>query len=288
MPAINRTVLMSDADNFSVKELNPYSDEAIQPNSKTARQEHDKVKVAIEQAGIKVIQVPSPKDCQDGVYTANWAFCLNGTAVMAHLPNIRQKEEAYAAQVLRRRGLRIVEPPEGVRYSGQGDTLLCGDTLFLGSRYRTDLSMFGFLKKEFPDRHIVNIQTVPQLDSKGKKVVNGVSGWPDSFFYDIDLAMGILKPGLIAWCPEAFLPESRKKIEALKDIDKIEIDVKEAMEGFACNFISTGHTVVMGANAPKLQAAIESKGLTTITVDTPELNKGGGFIRCVALTLDNQ
>ncbi|QQS18999.1 hypothetical protein IPL68_03020 [Candidatus Saccharibacteria bacterium] len=61
----------------------------------------------------------------------------------------------------------------------------------------------------------------------------------------------------------------------------------EAKEAFACNLVSTGHTVVMSASAPQLQAAIESYGLQTITLAMPELAKGGGFIRCTTLTLDN-
>jgi N-dimethylarginine dimethylaminohydrolase len=70
-------------------------------------------------------------------------------------------------------------------------------------------------------------------------------------------------------------------------IEKIEVTLEEAMEAFACNLLSTGETVVMGSNAPQLKAAIEAQGLTVITVELEELAKGGGFIRCTTLTLDN-
>jgi N-dimethylarginine dimethylaminohydrolase len=43
----------------------------------------------------------------------------------------------------------------------------------------------------------------------------------------------------------------------------------------------------MSAHAPELQAAIESRGLRTITPQITELLKGGGYIRCTTLTLDN-
>ena len=128
---------------------------------------------------------------------------------------------------------------------------------------------------------------MPELDSNGQPVINAVTGWPDSFFYDIDLALSIITPDLIAWCPEAFTPASQVKIRSLDQVEKIEVSYEEATEGFACNLVSTGETVIMSDRAPELQAAIESYGLRTITPKISELAKGGGYIRCTTLTLDN-
>jgi N-dimethylarginine dimethylaminohydrolase len=129
------------------------------------------------------------------------------------------------------------------------------------------------------------------LDGNDTPVINKFSGWPDSFFYDIDLAISILKApadgqkGLIAWCPEALTAESQTIMRALTDIDKIEVSLDEAKNAFACNMVSTGETVVMSAHAPLLKADIEAHGLKTITPDITELAKGGGYIRCTTLTL---
>jgi N-dimethylarginine dimethylaminohydrolase len=288
-PIINRTVLMTDADNFSVKELNLYSHEEIQPNRELARVEHEMVKRALIDAGITVVQVSSPEDCQDSIYTANWAFVSGNIAIASRLPNVRQGEQSYARKVLQDLGKKVLVP-KWQRYSGQGDTLVCGDRLFLGSGYRSDKEMQKFLADTYkfhrqPAYDIIPVQTIPATID-GKPVRNKVSHWPDSKFYDIDLAMGIVDQETIAWCPEAFLPESQDRIAAL-DVRQIIVDKKEAEEAFACNFISTGHEVVMGTGAPKLQSAIETQGLKTTTLDINELIKGGGFIRCIALTLDN-
>jgi N-dimethylarginine dimethylaminohydrolase len=132
---------------------------------------------------------------------------------------------------------------------------------------------------------LVQLHTVPELDANGEPVLNQSSGWPDSFFYDIDLALSVLRDDLIAYCPEAFDQESRLKIEALP-MKKIQVSLEEAQQGFACNLLSTGETVIMSAHAPKLQSVIEKHGLKTILIDAPELKKGGGYIRCVSLTLD--
>lgn len=291
-PIINRRVLMTDANNFSVKELNLYSHEEIQPNPELARAEHEMVKRALQNAGIEVVQVPSPEGCQDGIYTANWAYCgPNNIAVMSRLPNVRQGEQNYAREKLRQLGKTILVP-KWQRYSGQGDTLVCGDRLFLGSGYRSDKEMQKFMADTFKFNReskydIVPIQTIPAVDEDGLPIRNKVSNWPDSKFYDIDLAMGIVDQDTIAWCPEAFMPESQDRIAAL-DVKQIIVDKQEAEEAFACNFVSTGRRVVMGTGAPKLQAAIEEHGLKTDTLEIHELIKGGGFIRCIALTLYNE
>jgi N-dimethylarginine dimethylaminohydrolase len=287
---INKTVLMSAADYFNDKQaINAYMDAKISIDTAQAAQEHHNIQTALESAGVKVIKVKPPKDCQDGIYTANWALVRGNKAVLANLPNARKDEEAYAEKVLKKLDKKIIHVPDGLRFSGQGDALPCGKYLLTGSGYRTDAEVHQFIANQL-GYEVVTLKAVPKRSffGLGKPIINQYSGWPDSFFYDIDLAIAVLRNDLIAWCPDAFLPESRSKIRALKDVDKIEVSYKEATKGFACNLVSTGETVIMSSNAPKLKAAIEAKGLETITIDATELVKGGGYIRCTTLTLDNE
>lgn len=283
-PIINRTVLMSGAAFFSVQELNPYSDASNQPDQQRAAQEFEAVRTALAQAGVQVIKVDEPQDCQDGIFTANWGLCRGDNVILSSLPPQRQAEVAWAERYLRDLGKKIIRPP--YRFSGQGDSLPCGNLLFAGSGYRTDPRMHQFIADTL-GYEVISLQTVPDLDQNGKPVINHVTGWPDSFFYDIDLALSVLSPNLIAWCPEAFTLKSQEKIRALS-IDKIEVSLEEAKEHFACNLVSTGETVIMSASAPQLKAAVEAKGLKTITPEIRELAKGGGYIRCTTLTLDNE
>lgn len=276
---------MSGADYFDDGfAINAYMDDQVAVDVEQAKAEHDEIRHALQQAGVEVIQVAPPRGCQDGVYTANWGLCRGDTVVMSELPNKRQAEQPYAADVLSKLGKRLVYVPNGLKFSGQGDALPCGSYLFAGTGYRTDAAVHDFLAKEF-GLQVISLQTIPSLDANGKPVINAVTGWPDSLFYDLDLAISVLKPDLIAWCPKAFTPESQAKIRALTDLDKIEVDYDEAAN-FACNLVSTGETVIMGSDVPKLQSAIEAKGLKTITPTIVELAKGGGYIRCTTLTLD--
>jgi len=289
---INTTVLMSGVDYFDDGQaINPFMTQEEPINLEKAKKEHDGIRAALESAGVTVIKVDPPKDCQDGVYTANWALVRGDKAVLAALPNARQAETPYAAEVLARQGKTVIRLPEGLKASGQGDALPCGDLLFCGSQYRSDVEAQQFIADTLGYRRI-QLQTVPLLDGDGNPAINAVSGLPDSFYYDIDLAISIIRfpvdgqKGLIAWCPEAFTPESRAILNALDEIDKIEVSEVEAREGFACNLVSTGETVIMNTGGVQLAKDLETWGLRTILLDNPELGKGGGSIRCTTLTFN--
>ena len=280
---LNKTLLMSGADFFaSDSPINPYyGKEAI--NLSAAITEHNTILSAFESAGINIVQVLPPEHCQDGIYTANWALCYGDKAILARLPNARVAEEPYARSVLEKLGKTVLTVPGDYKYSGQGDSLICGKYLFAGSGYRSDPEAQQFAADTF-DLELIQLHTVPVLDAEGNPLINASSGWPDSLFYDLDLAISVLREDLIGYCPEAFDETSRRKIEALP-INKITVSYEEATKGFACNLVSTGDTVIMSAYAPKYRAEIEKHGLTVIPISAHELPKGGGYIRCVSLAI---
>lgn len=286
MTKINTTVLMSGADYFGDHfAINAYMDPRVPVDIVKAKAEHTAIRQALEQAGIKVVQVAPPAGCQDGVYTANWALIRGNKALMSVLPNTRTAEIPYAQKVLQSLGKEIVKLPPGIKFSGQGDALPCGNWVFVGSGYRTDKEAWSYIQNIL-GYEVIGLQTIPKRNWLGRPVTNRETGWLDSYFYDLDLALAVLREDLIAFCPRAFTAKSRELLDKLP-IDKIRVSLKEAKHGFGCNLVSTGDTVIMSARAPKLKAAIEARGLKTITPNVTELGKGGGYIRCITLTLDN-
>jgi N-dimethylarginine dimethylaminohydrolase len=284
---------MSSAEFFDDSQaINPFMNKDVAVDRQKAQSEHELIEKALRDSGVEVVKVPAPQDCQDGVYTANWALVRGDTAVMSTLPNARKAEEAYAEKVLRDLGKKTVSVPDGIHFSGQGDALPCGDFLFIGTGYRTEKPAHDFIASTLGYKTI-SLQTIPKRNWIGRPITNQASGWPDSFFYDIDLALSVLRgpseteKGLIAWCPEAFLSDSRKLLQEFDGVDKIEVSFKEAKEAFACNLVSTGQTVVMSARAPHFTAELVKRGFEVKTPDISELAKGGGYIRCTTLSLDN-
>ena len=139
MPQFNTHVLMSDAHAFSTNlAINPYYGNSA-PNLAQVEAEHTSIKQLLESAGVTVTQVPAPEGSQDGVYTANWALIRGKKAVLARLPDARKAEEAHAKKVLTDLGLEVIEVPNNLRFSGQGDALPFGNFLFCGQGYRGDL-----------------------------------------------------------------------------------------------------------------------------------------------------
>jgi N-dimethylarginine dimethylaminohydrolase len=300
---MNEHLLMSGVDYFDDRQaINPFMNSSVAINLDLARQEHAAAQAGFEQAGITVKKVDPPAGCQDGVYTANWAFILNNKAIMSRLPNARKGEEAYALQTLQAMGIETVLAPEDWLFSGQGDMLyIPGTNLIVGGfGYRSDRRTHDFVAKTF-GCEVITLHSIPQRSWFGRKnlrfgkpVINPVSGLADSPAYDIDLAVGILRPArngqkaLIAYCPWLLDVASTLQLERRTDIDKIIVSRAEALHAYACNLVSNGETVILNAGATKLIRDIEKRGLKTIGLTNSEISKGGGGYRCMSLTLDNK
>ena len=287
---------MSGAEYFGDDDaINDLMDAKVPVDVNKAVAEHTLIRRTLEESGVTVKKVPAPANCQDGVYTANWALVRNGNAVMSRLPNKRKPEEAIAVQTVKELGLEpLILPASVSRFSGQGDALPCGNILFMQSPFRTTLEAQPYVKDWLGFSEVISLQTKPaRWFNIGPAKKNKLTGLPDSPTYDLDLALAVLKyptenqKGLIAFCPAVFKRDSRKLLRAYNGVDKIEVSRREALGVFALNLVSTGETVIMNSGAPAFQAALETYGLQTRPLDLPELRKGGGSIRCTTLTLDS-
>jgi N-dimethylarginine dimethylaminohydrolase len=183
MPKINKIVLMSGAEYFGDDDaINDLMDSSVPVDVNEAIIEHGRIKDALETAGVEVRSVAAPENCQDGVYTANWALVRGGKAIMARLPNKRKPEEAYAQRYLEEQGIQTMVLPENVeRFSGQGDALPCGDIVFTQSPFRTTTDAHPYLKDWLGFREVIVLETKPaRRVGIGPAKINKITGWPDS------------------------------------------------------------------------------------------------------------
>ena len=281
---INQKLMVSGADYFAdTYEINPYYTQSAIDVEK-AKAEHALILDCFREAGIELVKVDPPKGCQDGVYTANWALVKDGVAVLARLPEARRAEEAVACNYLQEQGIKVVQVPGDYLYSGQGDSLRCGKYLIGGHGYRSAPEAQQFAAETL-GLELIQVHAKPQLNSDGSPHINPYTNHADSFWYDLDLAVSVIDEHTIAYCPGALDEESNRKLEDIRDLDKIIVDFDECTKGFANNLVSTGKHVIMSNKAPKLQAELEKRGLICLTPDVTELKKGGGYIRCVSLWL---
>lgn len=280
---LNQELMVSGADYFAdTYEINPYyTKDKI--NVEKAKAEHALILDCFKKAGIKLIKVAPPKNCQDGVYTANWGLVKDGVAVLSRLPKARKAEEAYAKKCLEKQGIKTVSVPGNYLFSGQGDSLRCGKYLIAGTGYRSDIEAQQFAAATLGLEPVL-IHAKPQLNDDGSEHINPVTNHADSLWYDLDLAVSVINNRTIAYCPDALDEESNKKLQSL-NLDQILVDYEECTKGFANNLVSTGKHVIMSNKAPKLQAELEKRGLICLTPDVTELKKGGGYIRCASLWL---
>lgn len=293
MLLLNKKLLVSGADYFN-------SDQAINAlmndpkvNHVKALEEHELIVDSFKKAGIEVIKIDSPKDCQDGIYTANWALIKNGKAIMSRLPNTRKPEEKYALDYLKKLGIETFVLPDDIRaFSGQGDALICDDYVFTQSPYRTSKEAHKYISRELHVKNVISLHTKPLRWFKyGPAKKNKITKWPDSPTYDIDLAIAILRPktakskALIAYCPDVFDRTSNKILSSLNDFDKIVVSKEDAIDHFALNLVSTGETAIINSGTIEFNENLIKYGFKVIELDLPELKKGGGSIRCSSLDL---
>jgi N-dimethylarginine dimethylaminohydrolase len=93
----------------------------------------------------------------------------------------------------------------------------------------------------------------------------------------------VLGDDLVAYWPGAF---SRRSVGVLEDMFPDAVIASEAdAVAFGLNAWSDGRTVVLADGALGLVATLRDRGLETVTVDTSELQKAGGSVKCCTLEL---
>jgi N-dimethylarginine dimethylaminohydrolase len=261
-----RRLLLCPPDHYGIEyEINPWMDRKQGAVPAVARAQWQGLHDKLQSLQLPVEIVPPQPKLPDMVFTANAGLVAGHTFIRSNFRHPeRQGEEAHFEAWFAERGYEVKRLPAGLYFEGEGDALFCGETLFCGYRFRSDIRSHRTLG-ELLKCLVVSVELV------------------EGRFYHLDTCFCPLPDGGAVWHPGAFDDYGRRAIR--KHIRQlIEVVPEEAMK-FACNAVVCGQEIVMPEGCPKLSAALETRGYHTHPLPMTEFLKAGGACKCLTLLL---
>jgi N-dimethylarginine dimethylaminohydrolase len=260
-----RRFLMCPPVHFDVVyQINPWMDpEHAHVDRGLACDQWQQLRRAYEQAGHRVETVAPGGGLPDMVFAANSAVVLDGIALLANFRHgERRGEEPLYERWFRAHGFAVLHSK--YVHEGEGDFALDGETILAGTGFRTDVEAHREVASLF-GREVVTLELV------------------NPRFYHLDTALFVLRPGEIAYYPDAFSDASRAQLQR-RYPDAVLADANDAAV-FGCNAASDGHNVFIPAGADALTAQLVERGYRPHALDLSELRKAGGSVKCCTLEL---
>lgn len=250
-------------------EINPWMNVNNPADNALAHKQWDILHDAIINAGAEVSLIEPVEGMPDMVFTANAglvaAFSGKKVILSRFMHKERQGEEQYYEKWFREHGYHCHSVPSGSAFEGAGDAVFYKDRMLIGYGFRTDFSSL---------HHVGEIMEMEYLPLE---LIN-------RHFYHLDTCLQYIEDvNLIIYYPDAFSPESIKKIEDLPS-DILRLSDKDAFS-FVCNSISIGRNLLLYECSKTLSDKLREYGLKIIKIDVSEFLKSGGSVRCMVLSI---
>jgi N-dimethylarginine dimethylaminohydrolase len=259
-----RHVLMCCPEYFAVSyEINPWMHTSVPVDRRLAIKQWESIARTYERLGHTVELVDPVLGLPDMVFAANSGLVLNNEVYLAKFryPERAGEETPYRGW-FESHGLTIHTATE--INEGEGDFAIVGDTVFAGWGFRTDMAAHDELRAKLHTK-VVSLRLV------------------DPRFYHLDTALSVLRDDNVAYFPGAFDVASRATLED-RFPHALIVDERDA-EAFGCNAMSDGHHVMVSAQATGFVSQLKAAGYDPIPIDTSELRKAGGSVKCCTLEL---
>ena len=262
-------ILMCPPDYYGIEyEINPWMNRQVGSDPSVALGQWRALRETLESLGAVIETVDPVQGLPDLVFTANAGLVFRDTFVPARFRHgVRQGESPHFEQWARSHGFRLLTLPEGYNHEGAGDALFCGDSLFAGYRFRSDVRSHQWVA----DRLGVEVLPMELVDPR---------------YYHIDTCFCPLAEGEAIYHPGAF-DDYGRSVLASRIGTLIEVSAEEAVS-FSCNAVVLGRHVVLNDGAPKLCRALEEAGYTVHPLTLTEFIKAGGSAKCLTLRLDGE
>lgn len=259
-----RRVLMCPPTYFGVEyRINPWMDPTRPVDRRRAVRQWRRIADLYRAAGHAVLTVDAAAGLPDMVFSANAGIVSGDRVLRTRFRHAeRAGEEAAYDAAFHALGFREVVAASYVN-EGEGDYLRARVVLG-GSGFRTDPRSHDEVA-DFLGVPVVSLELV------------------DERFYHLDTALAVLTDDLVAYWPGAF---SRRSVGVIEDLFPDAIVATEAdAVAFGLNAWSDGRTVVVADGAHALIAALRDRGFQPVPVDTSELQRAGGSVKCCTLEL---
>ncbi|WP_165073958.1 dimethylarginine dimethylaminohydrolase family protein [Paludisphaera rhizosphaerae] len=260
---------MCPPDYFGIEyEINPWMSVEHGSDPARAAAQWQALERTLVDLGVDVDLMTPVKGLPDLVFTANAGVVFRDLFIPSRFRfGVRQGETPHFEAWARSRGFEIIETPEGMNFEGAGDALFCGDTLFAGYRFRSDVRSHQWVGER------LGVEVLPM------ELV-------DPRYYHLDTCFCPIAPDAAIYYPGAFDEYGRAVIrERIPTL--VEVRAEEA-QSFSCNAVVVGRTVVLNQGAPGLAADLQRLGYATRTLDLSEFIKSGGSAKCLTLRVDGE
>jgi N-dimethylarginine dimethylaminohydrolase len=261
-----RKILLCSPDHYGIEyEINPWMDRRQNASPELARTQWRGLHAKLLELRCQIEMVPPLKGLPDMVFTANAGLVAGNKFIRSNFRFAeRRGEEAPFEQWFAARGYEVERLPEGLYFEGEGDALFCGEVLFCGYRFRSDIRSHQRLG-EILKRLVISVELVQDR------------------FYHLDTCFCPLPDGGAMWFPGAFDDYGQRAIR--HHVKNLIAAVPEEAMRFGCNAVVCGKDVVLPDGCPQLCAALSERGYRAHALPMTEFLKAGGACKCLTLLL---
>jgi N-dimethylarginine dimethylaminohydrolase len=252
---------------FSIEyEINPWMSRMRGADPKLAEAQWTHLCDVLGRCGAEVELLEPRAGLPDLVFTANAGLVAGGRVILSRFRfPARSGEEPVFREWFATHGFAVEELPADIFFEGAGDALECGEHLFCGYHFRSEIRSHDIIARLL-NRRILSVQLA------------------DPRFYHLDTCFCPLSAGQAMYYPGAF-DEYARRVLAGHITDLIEVSEDDALR-FGCNAVCVGEHVVVPAGCTQLVGDLCSRGYRVHPVNLSEYLKSGGAAKCLTLRLD--
>lgn len=249
---------------FSIEySINQWMDPKNQVDRDLAQTQWESLYKAYKDLGVEVESFDALPDLPDQVFPGDSIFVYGEHAVASRfsVPERAAEVEPMMAR-FKKLGFGVQQVPEGMHFEGNAEAIYWNGRVLGGFGVRSDLDALNYLGQS------LKLDLVP-LEIKAP-------------YFHLDMCVCPLNENTLAYVPDAFVDESRARLEAL-GAELIPIDQDEGLR-LACNSMSVNNTVVLSTQeVSKFPKALERAGFNVLALDLSEFAKSGGGAKCLTL-----